>query len=61
MWKSLILPLLSLGMFSQMLINKLTNSLCTSDNTEYENELNHYYQAKLYEVITKNIRVKKEE
>jgi len=44
-----------------MLINKLTNSLCTADNTEYENELNHYYQAKLYEVITKNIRGKKEE
>lgn len=57
----LILPFLSLGMFSQMLINKLTNSLCTADNTEYENELNHYYQAKLYEVITKNIRGKKEE
>lgn len=55
-----LLPLISFGMLAQMIINQLTNSSYIVVNTEYEGELNFYYQAQLYEQITKNLRGKKE-
>ena len=54
------ITLISFGMLAQMIINQLTNSSYVVVNTEYEGELNFYYQAQLYEQITKNLRGKKE-
>lgn len=54
----LFLPIISFGMFVQIIINKLFNTSYVIFNEEYENELNPYYQVKLYKLITKNIRRK---
>lgn len=53
-----IIPVLSLGMFVQVIINKLLNIPSAFIEESYENNVNPYHQARLYEVITKNLNGK---
>lgn len=55
MSRVLIIPLLSLGMFAQVILNKLLNVPIAFIEETYENKFNPYYQAKLYETITRDL------
>lgn len=50
-----IIPLLSLGMVTQVILNKLLNVPNAFIEESYENNFNPYHQAKLYDIITQNL------
>lgn len=54
----IFIPVLSLGMFVQILANKLLGVTYAFIEDGYTNDLNPYNQEKLYEVITKNLKGK---